>query len=187
MLRERLAGRFGGPAPNAELGEVFVYQIVGRRHSYLLGRLLVTLIYSSVAVSLLLLAHLRFRADKGAESGGGGLPCAGASMRRRLCIRTASHLLANCGSRSVGSTGGRTAHAASSECRAPHGLSVCIFFNDTQLILNNKRSVSEQHANRQRDACRCNYTQPHDCHVGQLGFELAAGMHHPHTYAGRVA
>ena len=54
VLRERLAGRFGGPAPNAELGEVFVYQIVGRRRfSTSWVAFLVTLIYSSVAASLL--------------------------------------------------------------------------------------------------------------------------------------
>ena len=54
VLRERLAGRFGGPAPQSELGEVFVYQIVGRRRfSGDWVAFLVTVIYAAVAVPLL--------------------------------------------------------------------------------------------------------------------------------------
>jgi hypothetical protein len=54
VVRERLAGRFGGPAPQSELGDVFPYPIVGRkRFSSSWIAFLVSLVYGAVAVSVL--------------------------------------------------------------------------------------------------------------------------------------
>lgn len=56
VLRERLAGRFGGPAPLAA-GQHFVYQIAGRsRFSGDWVALLVTLLYCAVAAAMLLVS-----------------------------------------------------------------------------------------------------------------------------------